>query len=216
MKRTLLALALLAACGTAFAQKNISKVNGGIEAEAGQTYGELDTVNGGIRIRSGAVVHSAETVNGGVRIEDQAQVGSVETVNGGVRIGESVQVARAVNTVNGGIEIGRGSHVTGKVETVNGAITLTEAEVGGGLETVNGDVTVGAGSMVRGGLTVHKPRGSWFTFNVSRDPRIVIGPNATVEGELRFEREVELFVHETARVGAITGATPKRFSGDRP
>jgi hypothetical protein len=216
MKHALLALALLAACGTAFAQKDISKVNGAIETAPGQTYGELDTVNGGIRIRAGATVDSAETVNGGIRVEDRVQVGALETVNGGIRIGESVQVGRSVETVNGGITIDRGSRVEGKVETVNGGIVLTEAEVGGGLETVGGDITVGADSVVRGGIAVRKPRGSWFSFNVSRDPRIVIGPRAVVEGGLVFDREVELFVHDTAKVGAITGATPKPFSGDRP
>ena len=29
-----------------------------------------------------------------------------------------------------------------------------------------------------------------------------------------FEREVELYVHETAKIGAVTGATAVRFDGD--
>jgi hypothetical protein len=41
----------------------------------------------------------------------------------------------------------------------------------------------------------------------------VIGPGAVVEGPLVFEREVKLYVHASARTGAITGATAIRFDG---
>ncbi|MBB5014808.1 hypothetical protein [Rehaibacterium terrae] len=220
MKRILLALALTVACGSVAAQENISRLNGAITAEAGKHYGKLDTVNGGIRIRAGAVVRSAETVNGGITVDDEAQAGALETVNGGIRLGERVQVAGNVATVNGGVRIDRNSRVDGEVRTVNGRIEMEATEVGGGLETVNGDVTVGTGSTVRGGLTVRKPSGSGFRWNLfggqSRDPRIVIGPGASVLGELVFEREVELFVHETAKIGNVSGASPRRFSGDMP
>lgn len=220
MKRILLALALAAACGTVAAQENISRLNGGITAEAGKAYGKLDTVNGGIRIRAGASVRSAGTVNGGINVDDRAETGELSTVNGGIRLGEGVQVGGDVTTVNGGIRIDRNSRVDGDVRTVNGRIEMEATDVGGGLETVNGDITVGAGSTVRGGLTVRKPTSSGMRWNVfgnqSRDPRVVIGPGASVMGELVFEREVELFVHETARIGAVTGATPRRFSGDTP
>ena len=47
-----------------------------------------------------------------------------------------------------------------------------------------------------------------------RDPRIIIGPNAVVEGPLVFERPVTLYVHTSARIGAVTGATAKPFSTD--
>lgn len=218
MKRILLVLVLAAACGPALAQQDISRVNGGITARAGETYGELDTVNGGIRIQAGATVREADTVNGGIEVEDEARVGKLDTVNGGIRIGERVDADDDVGTVNGSIRIGRGSRVAGAVSTVNGGISMESAEIGRGIETVNGDITVGAGSVVRGGLTVRKPKVGWFggSFSNSRDPRIVIGPGATVEGDLVFERDVELFVHETARIGKVTGATPKAFSGDRP
>jgi hypothetical protein len=48
-----------------------------------------------------------------------------------------------------------------------------------------------------------------------RKPRIVIGPNAVVDGPLIFEREVTLYVHNTARTGKITGATAVRYDGAR-
>jgi hypothetical protein len=46
-----------------------------------------------------------------------------------------------------------------------------------------------------------------------RKPRIVIGPNAVVEGPLVFKREVNLYVHRTARIGQVTGATAVRYDG---
>jgi len=51
---------------------------------------------------------------------------------------------------------------------------------------------------------------------VRDSPRIVIGPGATVQGDLRFERTVRLFVSDKATIGPVTGATPIPFSGDIP
>ena len=59
MRRNLLALALCLALATAQAHDadsdhqdgdDISHINGGITAESGRHYGDLETVNGGIRI----------------------------------------------------------------------------------------------------------------------------------------------------------------------
>jgi hypothetical protein len=47
-------------------------------------------------------------------------------------------------------------------------------------------------------------------------PRIVIGPGASVQGELRFARKVQLFVSDKAVIGSVTGATPIPFSGASP
>lgn len=47
-------------------------------------------------------------------------------------------------------------------------------------------------------------------------PRVVIGPNAVVEGALVFEREVNLYVHQRARVGAVSGATALRYNSASP
>jgi hypothetical protein len=86
--------------------------------------------------------------------------------------------------------------------------------VSGQLQTVSGDITVGAKSHVRGGIHVEKPHG--ISFGRSRTPRIVIGPNAIVDGELRFDRTVELYVHPTAKIGHVTGATPQAWTDSLP
>jgi len=211
-----LAACLLLAAGPILAQQNISKVNGSIVAQAGRAYGDVETVNGSITIETGATVEDAETVNGSVRAGNDITADSLSTVNGSIRVGERASVRGSVETVNGSIFIDRGGSVGGGIETVNGAIGLVDVDLTGGIETVNGDVTVGVGSHVSGGITVTKPTSNWFPVQVNkRKPRIIIGPNAVVEGELKFEREVTLYVHETARTGKITGATATSYSGTR-
>ena len=222
MNRTLLFTVLLAAAGVAQAHdeqriRDIDKVNGSITAEAGQFYGDLSTVNGGIDLQRGAQVEDVETVNGGIEAGDEVVARSVSTVNGGIRFGQRAQVDGDVETVNGGIFVDRGSNVRRGVSTVNGGIGLVDTDLGGGIETVNGDITVGVGSHVKGGIRVEKPTGNWgLRMGKPKVPRIVIGPNAVVEGNLVFEREVTLHVHQSARIGNVSGATAQRYSTATP
>jgi DUF4097 and DUF4098 domain-containing protein YvlB len=192
------------------ASGNISKVNGSVEVETGEA-GDISTVNGGIRIGEGVRVREVETVNGSIRLEDRAVASSADTVNGSITVGEQVQVDGAVGTVNGGVELERGAHVRGSLETVNGRMSLTEATVGGGLKTVNGDITVGANSRVDGGILVDKPGKSW-SVNKPRNPRVTIEAGAVVNGPLRFEREVDLYLSPSASIGAIEGVPPVRHA----
>lgn len=205
----------LSANAAATDRLSIDKVNGAIHAEAGREYGSLETVNGGIEIDANTRTGTAETVNGGIRIGDGAQTGELTTVNGGIHAGQRLRVSGDVTTVNGGIFIDRGSAVTGGIETVNGAIGLVGTDVGRGIKTVNGDVTVGAGSHVHGGIHVEKQKMQLISIQ-HRDPRIVIGPNAQVDGALVFERPVVLYVHDSAKIGTVTGATVRRYSGATP
>ena len=211
--RTALLLTLALAATPALAQQEISKVNGSITADAGQTYGDLDTVNGSIRIGEGTTAEDASTVNGSISIGNGARLKSVETVNGSIRLGRDVQVSGSIEAVNGSIFVDQGSTIGNGVETVNGAIGLVRTQVGGNIGSVNGNVTVGIGSHVGGGITVSRPHG-WFTGAPKRKPRVVIGPEAVVDGALVFEREVDLYVHRSARTGPVTGAEPVMFDTD--
>lgn len=208
--RTALFLTLALSAGTALAAQDVSKVNGSITAEAGQTYGDLETVNGSIRIGESTVADDASTVNGSISVGEKAVTGSLETVNGAIKVDRNVTVNGNVDTVNGSIFVDRGGNVKEDVETVNGAIGLVATQVGGGIETVRGDITVGVDSRVRGGVKVTKSTGM-FNIEPKRDPRVIIGPNAVVEGPLVFERPVKLYVHKTAKIGAVTGATAQSF-----
>ena len=159
-------------------------------------------------------MRSAETVNGGIRLGDGAQADELETVNGGIThrrqrggCATAPEPSMAASASNPRRKVGgrrrdrqwRRSRWTG-------------AHIGGGIETVNGDIKVGAGSRVEGGITVRKPTG--WSWGKQRMPRVTIGAGAVVEGTLLFEREVELFVHESATRRPDQGATAKRFSGD--
>ena len=212
-RRTALFLTLALCAGSSFAAESISKVNGSISADAGQTYGELETVNGSIRIAEGATTADAGTVNGSISVGDKATVGSLETVNGGIKLDRDVSVEGDLETVNGSIFVDRGGKVKGGAETVNGAIGLVATRLGGGIRTVRGNVTVGIDSHVAGGLRVEKSTGM-FNMESKKPQRIIIGPNAVVEGPLVFEREVVLYVHRTAKTGKVTGATARSYDTD--
>ena len=194
---------------------DIDKVNGSIRVPDNATAGKLSTVNGGIHIGAGAHVKTAETVNGGVDVDRDSTLTSIETVNGGVQVGEKTKVEKTVETVNGGITLQTGADVAGKVSNVNGGMRINGAHVGGGLETTSGDIDIGANSRIEGGLLVNEDH-SWFHSNSSRKPRITIGPHATVNGNLAFKRDVDLYVSESATIGTVQGATPNKFSGDHP
>jgi cytoskeletal protein CcmA (bactofilin family) len=141
-------------------------------------------------------------------------VSALTSVNGTVKVGTNAQVAGDATSVNGAMWLGRGSSVEGNVESVNGQLTLDATRVDGQLKTVNGDINVGARSYVRGGILVEKRAGSSLSNQNNHKPRITIGPEAVVEGTLEFEREVDLYISDTAKIGKIEGATPIRFSGE--
>ncbi len=195
-----------------------SSVNGSISVGAGAVIdGSLKTVNGSIRVDENVTLKDAETVNGTIRLASGSSAEDVSSVNGSIRLGENVTLGGEIEVVNGKISLDKGTRVRDGVSNVNGEIELEGAEVGGNLSTVNGDVTVTDGSTVRGDLLVEKP-GGWL--NERRKPKVIIGRDSRVLGRLVLEREVELFIHETAEVGGVTGrmslADAVRFSGDRP
>lgn len=199
---------------TALANDDVSKVNGSITVDAGQIRGDVETVNGSIRIGDNAAVDEASTVNGSISVGNNSRASRLETVNGSIRAGSKFTASEGLETVNGGIFVDRGGRVRGDVETVNGSIGLVATELSGGIETVNGDVTVGVDSHVTGGIKFTKPTGN-YSFQ-KRDPVVIIGPNARVDGPLVFERPVKLYVHSSAKTGAVRGATAVAFSGATP
>lgn len=190
-------------------------VNGSIHVPAGTHSGAVGTVNGSIRIDDNATVASAGTVNGSVALGAHSTAESVGTVNGSITLGEGAHVTRDVSTVNGSMTLKSGAEVSGPLSNVNGRIALTAAHVAGGLHTVDGDIDIGSGSHVEGGILVKHGGGGWFNFSTHK-PRIVIGPGAVVQGDLRFERAVDLYVSDSATTGPITGAAAIRFSGASP
>jgi DUF4097 and DUF4098 domain-containing protein YvlB len=205
--------------------ENISKINGSIRVESGRQVGSVETVNGSIRLEDSVTARGIETVSGSIEIGSESSVGSIDTVNGNVtldngvkaesvelvngrlRLKERANVRNDVTSVNGSITLDKGAEVGGHVENVNGDITLDGARIGNGIKTTNSDIDIGAGSRVDGGILVEKPDHGFFSSN-KRKPKVTIGPDAIVNGTLKFEREVELRISDSAKVGKIVGATP--------
>jgi hypothetical protein len=77
---------------------------------------------------------------------------------------------------------------------------------------VAGDIAIHGPSRVEGGILVEKSTN--IVHFGSGVPRVEIGPGATVQGQLRFEREVKLYVSDKATIGPVAGATPIPFTGD--
>lgn len=198
-----------------------SSVNGSITVgDSAVVTGDVDTVNGTIRVGDNAQIRGAGTVNGGLRIGNNVTSEGLETVNGAIRVGGASSVDGSVEAVNGSIELGKSTRVSRGVANVNGAIELAGAEVGGDIETVNGDVELSDGAILRGDLIIEKPSSWGWNNKKKRKPRVIIGPGSVVEGQIKLEREVELYISESARVGGVSGAMSmdeaERFTGNRP
>jgi len=207
--------------GAGESSSGASSVNGSVTVGAGAVVtGDVGTVNGTIRIADNAQVEDASTVNGALRLGSSVSAGSLETVNGSIRAADNCQLDGSVEAVNGSITLGNGTRVSGGVANVNGSIELSGVEVGGNLETVNGDVELLEGSTLRGDLVIEKPSGWGWNNSKKRKPRVIIGPGSVVVGTIELEREVELYISETAQVGGVSGAMSMgdavRFSGQRP
>ncbi len=113
------------------------------------------------------------------------------------------------------MDLAEGADVGGTLSNVNGKITMTGAHVAGGIKTVGANMSITGASKIEGGILVQKPSSELLHFGEDV-PRIVIGAGATVQGDLKFERKVELYVSDKATIGTVIGATATTYSGDLP
>ena len=185
-----------------------STVNGSIRVgdDATVTSGSFRSVNGSARIGSRSVVPSVTLVNGQITVGDDSETGSLATVNGDIQVGSGTRVNEGIESVNGAVSLLEGATVNGGISTVNGRVTLDGATVNGDVENVNGGMTLTGAAVINGNLAVRRPRGVDVQDQV---PVVAIGPEATITGSLTFEREVDLQLSRSAKVGEIIGATPE-------
>ena len=208
-------LVALSGCSDSDDGDGSNKINGSIHVAAGKPPSSVATVNGSIHVDDNAAITSASTVNGSVHLGSHATADSLTNVNGSITLGAGAHVSGSASSVNGDLSLGDGAEINGGLSNVNGKITLASAHAAGGIKTVNGSMSITGASRVEGGILVQKSSGELL--NIIHDvPRIVIGPGATVQGELRFERTVKLYVSDKATIGTVTGATPIPFTGDNP
>jgi DUF4097 and DUF4098 domain-containing protein YvlB len=211
---SLAALLLASQAGLAPASdgRNITNINGSVRASPGEVYDTLSTVNGDVRVARGASADVAKSVNGEIIIEQDVKVGRVSTVNGSVRIDDGAAVAHEASTVNGSVRLGKRARVGGDVSSVSGEIELEGAEVTGKLQTYNGDIDLSGGARVLGGIHVKKSKGdnSDWSWQHKNPPEVHICSTCVVEGELRFDRPVELRVDPGAKIGQVIGEQVER------
>ena len=190
--------------------RDISSVNGQVTATAGETYGSLSTVNGSVHVSRGVTADRAKTVNGEIEVESNAKLGELSTVNGSVDIEEDVAIERNASTVNGGIEVGKRSRVGGNVTTVNGGIQIGGGEVGGQIVTTKGNIELTDGARVHGGIHIKKNNGSDWGWGKDDPPKVRICSTCVVDGDLQFDRPVELRVDDGAKIGKVIGENVTR------
>ena len=198
-----------------------TSVNGSITVgENAIVTGGLKTVNGSVRVDAGAKVEDVSTVNGGVKLGSNVESENLSTVNGSIKVGESATVDGDIEAVNGRLTIASGTSVAEDVTNVNGQIDINGAEISGDVSTVNGDVNVVDGGVVKGDVIIEEDKSWGWKKDKKRKPRVVIGPGSTVAGNIVLEREVDLFISDSANVGGVTGVMSMddavRFSGDKP
>jgi hypothetical protein len=176
-------------------------------------------------VASGAASEPVETITRDISLAEKAHAESVESMTGAITLRREARVTGNVETGSGELVLERGSEVTGSLSNDSGAIRIDGARVGGRISTTYGDIYIGPDSRVDGGIVVHKRNVIGLSFGDlklglpigrSTPPRIVIGPRATVAGVLRFKREVELLVSESATIGTVEGARPVMFASDTP
>ena len=192
--------------------RNLSSVNGEVNAKPGETYDTISTVNGSVHVGERVTANKAETVNGELEIDNDVKLGSASTVNGSLSVGENTAISGEASTVNGSVTLRRSTRVGGDVSTVSGEIELRGAEVGGKVITHNGDIDLSDGAQVRGGIHVKKSNSGWGWSWGKDDPiKVHVCATCVVDGELRFDRPAELRVDQGGRVGKVTGDDVKRL-----
>jgi len=116
-------------------------------------------------------------------------------------------VERSATTVNGEIELGKRSRVGGDLTTVNGEVAIRGGEVGGKVITNKGDIDLTDGARVQGGILVKKNMGTDWGWGKDKDhpSKVHICSTCVVNGDLVFERPVELYVENGAKIGKVVG-----------
>jgi hypothetical protein len=190
--------------------RSVTTVNGQVEASEGETYDTLSTVNGQVRVGRGVTAKEAKTVNGQVLIAENVKLGRASTVNGQLRVGQGSTIEHEASTVNGGVSLAKHARVGGDVTTVSGGIELDGAEVGGSVSTHNGDIELTDGAHVRGDINVKKKNDSGWNWGKDEPIEVRICATCVVDGDLRFERPVELYVQPGAKIGKVIGDSVTR------
>jgi DUF4097 and DUF4098 domain-containing protein YvlB len=164
------------------------------------------SVSGNIDVGRSARIGNAKTVSGNIAIGEQCRVGSLSSVAGRIKVAADSRVGGSIKTVAGDIEIARGCTIAGDVGTVAGRVAVTDSVVKGKVTLTSGKLAL-TGSRVTGALRVEHSDGEG-----NDDAEVDIGANSEV-GKVIVEKgaRVQLRIHNTAKVGTITGAQAEYY-----
>lgn len=214
----------LAACGGFLGSKSVAdntnspnkdfdSVNGSIKVGHNANVGDLSTVNGSVKVASNSKVGEASTVNGSVTFAQDVSARTAETVNGSIKLGENCTIEEDVETVNGSVTAKSGCDIGGNFETVNGKLKAINTEIHGNVETVNGNIILLDRTIVHNDIIIKKNK-SFFNSSKNKKPKVVLGKNVKVKGDLEFGRPVDLYIHDTVDIDDVENAEIHSFSGD--
>ena len=141
--------------------------------------------------------------------------GDIDTGSGSVELGAGSTVRGTIDTGSGSVEL-EGVTLEGDLDTGSGDIALRDTQVRGDVVTNSGAVALAGNTRIAGDLVIRKSTCWGWCWSSDEPTRVVIGASASVDGEIRIEHATELWVHDNARIGRVSGAEVKRFSGERP
>jgi DUF4097 and DUF4098 domain-containing protein YvlB len=193
--------------------KDFDSVNGSIKVGHNANVGDLSTVNGSIKVASDSTVGEASTVNGSVKFAQDVSARTAETVNGSIVLGENCDIEEDVETVNGSVTANSGCDIGGDFETVNGRLKAINTEIHGNVETVNGNIILLDRTIVHNDIIIRKNK-SFFNSSKNKRPKVVIGKNVEIKGDLEFGRPVDLYIHDSVDIDDVENAEIHSFSGD--
>lgn len=194
--------------------KDFDTVNGSIKVGHDAHVGDLSTVNGSVKVATNSQVGEASTVNGSVVFESGVIAGAAETVNGSIKLGENCKIEGSVETVNGSVKASSGCYIGGDFETVNGKLKAINTQIHGSVKAVNGVILLLDGTIVHDDIIIKKNK-SFFGNSNKKKPKIVLGKDVVVKGDLQFGRPVLLYIHDSVDVDTdIENAEIHNFSGD--
>jgi hypothetical protein len=162
-----------------------------------------------------AAGENADTGSRSVRVPAGTAVGVIDTGSGSIELGAGSSVRGKIDSGSGSVDF-NGVTVEGPIDTGSGDISLVDCQLRDDLRTTRGEVKLEGSTRVDGDLIIRKSKCWGICWGDDQPTRVIIGAGASVAGEIRSERETELWVHETARIGKVSGAEVKRFSGERP
>ena len=204
--------AALAASPVAFGGdgRNLSSVNGSVSASPGETYNRLSTVNGDVHLGRGASADEAKTVNGEIVLDGDSKVGDASTVNGSVR---DRRRRRCRPHRDDGERQRERSRIARRLAatsprspaTSNSAAPKSRA---GSKRATAISILPTARTCAAAFMCQEERQQLGLGQRPSREVRICA--TCVVDGELRFDRPVELRVETGAKIGQVIGSEVTR------